>query len=467
MSDTIRSLMDEMVGRSEDARQNINLSLDETRDIFKQIVGMNSDGGASVVNVNSVWRGSLRWSNNRVITSTDTVDHSVSLARFVRGAYSPPAITNKLDNASLRRLVDRVNYRLQFAKENIDAYPLMGPQRYLEPDLFFKSTSELTSDKRSRVGRDLTVPVAGEGLRAAGYLAIEVESRSVFNTENLEAFAEESRGQYSVTIRNPEGTASGWAGVDHNDWNKVRSDELTSIARQKCVDSMNPRALEPGRYTTILEPQAVHDMMKWAIFMLDRNLSESNPGPYHLHADQSKLGVKLLDRRINISSNPIDPDCSYIPFDFKGEPFKKTSWFSNGVLTELAYDRNYAVEKLGLASPQPNPQSYMMSGGTASIDEMIASTRRGLIVTRLSGVRVIDAPSLSMTGVTRDGLWLIENGKITTAVKNFRFNESPLFVFNSVEQLGVPVRVFSPGRPAVVPAIKVSEFNFTSMADAV
>jgi len=115
----------------------------------------------------------------------------------------------------------------------------------------------------------------------------------------------------------------------------------------------------------------------------------------------------------------------------------------------------------------PNSSAFRMSGGTTSVDEMIATTKRGLIVTRFSDISVIDADSLLMTGFTRDGLWLIENGKVTKPVKNFRFTESPMFAFNNVEQLGVPVRAFHPSAPAVVPAVKVRDFSFTSLIEAI
>lgn len=444
------------------------LSHDESRAIFDRIVRLTHGVGDVTVNIDSRWRGNLRWANNDVIGTGDTLDHTVSIVRRIRGAGLSSVTLNQLDDASFQRALDVLEYRLQYMNEDPDAEPLIGPQQYVSPQLDFSSTKDLVAAERSRIGRMLTEPVANAGLLAAGYLAVEAVSRSVFNTNRLEAYAAATYAQYSVTVRNPQGTGSGWAGVDFNDWHRIDAEGITARAKQKCIDSANPRAVEPGRYTAILEPQAVHDLMRFALGLpLLREGAEGVPGPYHLSADQSKLGLRLLDPRVTIWADPMDPDCGFIPFDESGQPYKKTSWFTNGVLTELSYDRRYALTKLAQALPQPNSLAFHMSGGTVTVEEMIASTKRGVLVTRLSGLGMIDGVSLLATGVTRDGLWLIENGKITYPIKNFRFNESPLFVFNQIEQMGVPVRVFSPDAPSVVPPVKVREFNFTGIADAV
>jgi predicted Zn-dependent protease len=149
---------------------------------------------------------------------------------------------------------------------------------------------------------------------------------------------------------------------------------------------------------------------------------------------------------------------------------RRVTWIEQGVLKALPYGRDYAINNLQDETPLPWTCSYKVSGGTTSttsVEEMIATTKRGLLVTRLDQVIPIDPPSILCSGYTRDGLWLIENGKISKAVKNFRFTESPLFVFNNVEQIGVPQRVFRPHFPTTVPAMKVRDFSFTSLSDAV
>jgi predicted Zn-dependent protease len=183
----------------------------------------------------------------------------------------------------------------------------------------------------------------------------------------------------------------------------------------------------------------------------------------------------VVDERITLSHDPTDPALGVIPFTMGGEPYDPVTWIEHGVLKTLADDRKYALETRNDNLGRPNSGAFRMSGGPTSIEEMIATTKRGLLVTRFSNTRVLDINSLLATGLTRDGLWLIENGKISKAVKNFRFVESPLFVLNSIEQLGAPVPVFSPVRnpyipnvtPAIVPPLKARDFSFTSPIDAI
>ena len=212
--------------------------------------------------------------------------------------------------------------------------------------------------------------------------------------------------------------------------------------------------------------------------------AESGGGPWALAMDdalrigdspvwRTKLGLKVIDERITIDHDPADPRLGILP-----EPWMEpVTFFDKGVLTNLFYARDYALASLSRNAPRRGMWGYRMSGGTTSVDEMIASTQRGLLVTRFSDIRELDAGTLLSTGLTRDGLWLVEHGKISKAVKNLRFTESPLFMLNSIEQLGVPVPVFRPVRdayeqqipltPAIVPPLKARDFSFTSTIDAI
>jgi predicted Zn-dependent protease len=200
---------------------------------------------------------------------------------------------------------------------------------------------------------------------------------------------------------------------------------------------------------------------------MDRIMAEQGQGPFAAGGGNSKIGQRVIDPRMTLSADPMDPDLGFVPFDWGGEPYLNTNWIENGVLKELSYPRFYGLQQLYKDWALPNSRAFRLSGGTATVDEMIARTARGLLVTRINNVRLIDLSSMLLSGNTRDGLWLIENGKISKAVKNFHFTESPLFVLNNVEQMGVPHRVFRPGAPAVCPALKVQDFNFTGLMDAV
>jgi len=248
-------------------------------------------------------------------------------------------------------------------------------------------------------------------------------------------------------------------------------------------------AVEPGRYTVILEPQAVSDLMVPLMQSLARLPAERGIGPWADGArvptplqypggpplegvdpggaiGMSKIGKRVLDPRITISADPTDPEIPYVPFDWNSTPMRPVKWIENGVLKELSYPRYYALAELSKPDPLNNNYAFRMSGGTTSTEEMIKTTERGLLITRLVNVRTVDYPSLLQTGTTSDGVWLIERGEITKAVKNFRFRDSPLFAFNNVDVMGPPVRVFQ-SMPTMAPAVRVRDFSLTSLADAV
>ena len=180
--------------------------------------------------------------------------------------------------------------------------------------------------------------------------------------------------------------------------------------------------------------------------------------------------MKVVDERVTISSDPLDPDAYANTFANDGQPIAKTMWIENGVVKNLSYDR-YWAQKQG-QNPVPTVGSVRMSGGNATTEELIASTERGVLVTRFWYLRPVDPRTILYTGLTRDGTFLIERGKITRAIKNFRFNESPIFMLNNLDAMGRPERVSAseaggPGLAIVVPPIKVRDFNFTSLSDAV
>lgn len=441
------------------------LSHDECASLLERILRLTKGGGDTALGIESRWVGNLRWALNRATTSGDTTNHTVRILRSINGARGV-AETNKLDDASLRLAIESAERVATFYPENPDALPLPGAQRYLEPQLWSEATASLDAQARSRGAQTLVEPAREAGLLSAGYIEVSTQARAVLNTNGMNAYYAATRGEYSVTVRNEAGTGSGWAGTDDYDWERIDVDALSARALKKCVDSADARAIEPGRYTVILEPQAVHDLMVMAIYLMDRVQAERSRSVYTLRPGYSKIGQKIFDHRITISTDPMDPECGYIPFDRDGYPYRAVTWVQDGVLKELSYNRHYALTQLGHGIPLPNPFAYRVSGGPTSVEEMIATTQRGLLVTRLNGVTIVDMESLLLSGTTRDGMWLIERGKITRPVKNMRFTDSPMFAFNNVAQVGPVARVYAP-YPAIVPYIKVRDFNFMALADAV
>ena len=226
-------------------------------------------------------------------------------------------------------------------------------------------------------------------------------------------------------------------------------------------------SVEPGRYTVIFEPQAVGDLCQLIGFYADARATDEGRSPFVKQGGGTKIGEKIMDERISVYADPFDPQVLAQPFDNEGLPLGRQEFIQNGVLKTLYYSRFWAQKK-GV-QPTGAPTSFLMSGGTTSIEDMIKSTERGILVTRLWYLREVDPRTILYTGLTRDGTFLIENGKVSKAVKNFRFNDSPLFMLNNLEMVGRPVRLAGTeaGGAVVVPPIKVKDFNFTSLSDAV
>jgi predicted Zn-dependent protease len=277
----------------------------------------------------------------------------------------------------------------------------------------------------------------------------------------------------TTTVRTPDGTGSGWAGGSENDFSKLDPAALGRTAIEKAKKSVNPVAIEPGRYTVVLEPTAVSNIVSLIAGSFAARGADEGRSFMSKPGGGNKIGMKVVDERVTLTSDPFDPTSPGSPFTGEGLPTQPITWIDKGVVKTLAYDR-YWAQKTG---NQPTGGGgfgggLRMSGGDKSIEELIASTERGLLVTRLWYIRPVDPRTILFTGLTRDGTFLIENGKITRAVKNLRWNESPIFVLNNLLEMGRPVRVSasedgSPGATVIMPPIKARDFNFTSLSDAV
>jgi predicted Zn-dependent protease len=292
----------------------------------------------------------------------------------------------------------------------------------------------------------------------------------VANSRGLFAYARSTSCALTTTVRTPDGTGSGWAGGSHFDWSRLDASAFGTRAIEKARLSRSPVAIEPGRYTVILEPTAVGNLVQLIAGALSARSADEGRSFFSRPGGGNKIGLKVVDERVTLLSDPLDPEAPAAPFTAEGLPLSRAVWIENGVVSNLAYDRYWAERQS--RTPSSAGATLRMSGGTASMDEMISSTRRGLLVTRFWYIRSVDARTILYTGLTRDGTFLIENGRITKAVKNLRFNESPIFMLNNIEAMGVPVRVSASeaggaGAAIVVPPLKIRDFTFTSSSDAI
>ena len=458
------------------------LSREECEALGERVLNMATGGGFTLFAIQSEWTGEVRWARNRTSLASDRRSNNIIIRRAIDGASAGVQV-NQLDDDSLRAAV-RAAERLLHDKGTVppDFPNPPASHRYPEAKIWSDATYGQTTDARARAIAPLMDAAEQAELLSAGFVSVTARSTAYVGSDiGPSMYAAQTLAQCSTTVRDRRGTGSGWAGASSYDLARVTPAALGARAQQKCLASRNPVAIEPGRYTLIMEPQAVYDFVKpiptgWPPPY--RPLIEQNgSGPWFDRQDpatgllMTKLGRKVLDERITIEHDPADPELGILPFAIdqtnEVQPFLPVKWVDRGVLNQLNYDRGYALQALNEYDANLLRGSFRMSGGMTSIDEMIRTTKRGLLVTRFWDITVIDDRSLLLSGLTRDGLWLIENGAISHPVKNLRFTESPLFAFNSIDQLGVPEHVFAPGAPAIVPAIKVHDFSFTSLVDAI
>ncbi len=420
-----------------------------------------------IVNVGGGYQADVRFAANQMSTAGGVSNSNMSVTS-VFGKKHATAVSNDLSDESLKRVVEQSEVLTKLSPDDPEWLPGLGPQTYLPVDRYFATTANLSPEDRARAALTALEPARKAGdLQAAGFIVVNAGSNALGNSKGLFAYSQATNANYTLTVRTADGTGSGWAGAVDNDWRKIDFAKVSQTAIEKARLSRNPVAIEPGKYTVILEPQAVGDLVQLVGGSLGARQADEGRSAFTKQGGGNKIGEKIVDPRVTIMSDPQDPQLLAQPFDGQGFPFKRMVWVENGVLKQLAYSRFWA-QKQG-KEPTPGAGSIKMMGGTTSTEEMIRSTPRGILVTRLWYLRQVDPRTILFTGLTRDGTFLIENGKITKAIKNFRFNESPLFMLNNIEAMGPSVRIAGTegGGAIVMPALKVKDFTFTSLSDAV
>jgi len=336
----------------------------------------------------------------------------------------------------------------------------MSPQVYDESITFVEATANIKPEFRAGVAAKSINPASEQEVTAAGFLDDSSGFSAILNSNGLFAYNKSTNVDFTVTMRTNDGTGSGWVSRDFNDVRKFNPEEAAKVAIDKAVMSREARAIEPGKYTVILEPAASADLLRNMSGAF--NARTAGEGRSFMSKDDgTKMGQKIVDERVNVWSDPLHSEVPTSTWNGEGMPLKKMKWIENGVVKNLAYSRYWAKEK-GV-DPVPFPSNFIMEGGDASREELIKSTKRGILVTRLWYIRSVDPQTLLYTGLTRDGTFYIENGEIRYPVKNFRFNESPIIMLNNLEALGEQVRI----NGNLIPYMKVRDFTFTSLSDAI
>ncbi len=445
------------------------LTEQDVKTLTSKILAMvNADDATAAVSSNK--QSHLRFAGNNVLTSGSREGRNANVTVWIGGKRGS-ASTNDLDEASLKAMVDQAERIAKNAPPDREYLPTIGKQEYKPVHSYFEATANLSlSDRAKQIGSILS-ECEKSGVIGAGFHSASSQAGGSATKNGNFDFERSTGVGLSVTARTADGTSSGYFLRSHNDIGKLDTMRIARESIKKALDGRNARAIDPGVYTVILEPQAVADLIGGFGFGFNARTADEGRSPFSAPGGKTKLGMQVFDEKINIYSDPWNADLPGSQSAQGGMPAQKITMVNKGVLETLTYNRFWAKQK-GV-EPTPGPVNTIMesSGPTATLEEMIRSTERGILLSRFWYIRQTDPRTASSTGLTRDGVWWIENGKIAYPLKNFRFNQSTvrLLAPGNVLMVGKPERVGSSegGGGSLLPALKVKEFNFTSQSEAV
>ena len=439
------------------------LKRERAKEIFKKVLKY-STADETEAFITSTSYSLTRFANNCIHQNVAEDGLNLSV-RAVVNQRTARASTNKLDENSIRQVCEAALALARLQPPNPELLPMPGPQMYRAVDRFHSESAELTPQARAETVRAAIERAEKDSLTAAGVYSNGTRVTALFNSRGLEAFHEETSSEFSITML--KDGSSGWAKKTAPSCLELEPEVLADQAVRKALESHGPQDIEPGRYTVILEPAAVLDLMGFLFFDF---------GGLSVHERRScltgRVGEKLFGENINVRDDVFHPLQAGAPFDGEGIPRQRVNLVEKGTVSNLVYARTTArkmkKQPTGHGFSLPNeygeaPMNIVMDGGKKSIDDMVRSTPRGLLVTRLWYIREVDPYQKILTGMTRDGTFWIEDGEVKHGVKNLRFNHSLFDMLKQVEIMGPPQRTAGEESfEMVVPAMKVNEFNFSS-----
>jgi PmbA protein len=432
-----------------------------------------------------------RFANNTIHQNVAEESHALSLrvsidAASAKGGRTARAGTNKIDDESLRRLAQTAEALVRMQQPDPELLPMPTPGEVSEAetdgngivDRFKERTAQLNAQDRAAAVARMVDVAKKNSLTAAGINASSQFGEGLFNSRGVEKWHEQTSAEVSITMIGD--TSSGWQKANAPDAADLNPERMAEVAAQKARTSANPRELKAGKYTVILEPSAVLDVVGFMFWdfsgssLLEQRSFLTN-----------RLGSKLFGDNITVWDDAYHPLQSGAAFDGEGMTRQRLKLIDKGVPHDITYSRADAKKMrlsdmtatAGNARPTghgfmlPNemgeaPLNIVIEGASAgesqTTEQMIANTERGILVTRLWYIREVDPYDKVLTGMTRDGTFLIEGGRMICGIRNLRFNESLLHLLQNVEAMGQAVRATGEESiDMVVPPMKVREFNFT------
>jgi predicted Zn-dependent protease len=442
----------------------MSLSRQRAEEIFGQVLKYSTAEETEVM-VSSSSLALTRFANNTIHQNVAEENTTLSV-RVVAEGRMARASTNKFDEVSIRQICEAALVLARLQPPDPDLLPMPGPQTYRAVNRFFRETADLSPATRAATVASVIKRAEKSRLTAAGVFSCGASAYGLFNSRGLSAFHEETLAEFSVTMLGREG--SGWAKKTSPYWPELEPPGLAERAAQKALNSRKPGEIPPGKHTVVLEPAAVLDLL--GFFVLDFS-------GLAVHEKRScltgRVGERVFGENITLRDDVYHPSQTGAPFDGEGVPRQRVTILEHGVVKNLVYARQTAhimeTQPTGHGFPLPNefgeaPMNIVMDGERTSVEDMVRSTAKGLLVTRFWYIREVDPYQKILTGMTRDGTFWIEDGQVRQAIKNLRFNQSVVEMLRQVEMMGQSQRTAGEESfEMVVPAMKIREFNFSSL----
>jgi len=451
----------------------MSYSREQVKAITDKILGMCKADGVEV-EFQGGERSATRYANSTITANLVEHDQQVEITVYY-GQKSASTTTHQFDDASLKSAIEQVQALAKRKPDNPETMPLVKPpQEYLPVEAALPSAVGFGPAERAQMVKQSVEICEKKGVLGAGYIPKLHWTQATANSEGLFAYYQWADASFVLTCRTPDGTGSGWAGTTNvKDISQIDAAALTEVAANKALKSQKPRAIEPGNYTVILEPRPAARFLSLMLQAFEaRAAEEGRSFMSGKERGQTRLGEKLFGDNVTLRSQIQNPVLRQTPVGPDGLAARDTTWVEKGVVKNLFYQPYWAQKQGKTPTPTAPGMSLVMDGGDATVEQMIKSTKRGLLVSFFWYIRGVDNQTLLNTGMTRDGLFLIENGEIVAPVQNFRWNESPAVGFNNITMLGRQVPMHTgeaydnPGT-ALVPAMKIEDFTMTSISPAV
>lgn len=426
------------------------IGVDEARETLKKALEFVSADHAEA----SVWasaEGSTRFANSAITQNVAKETLGLSV-RAAFGNRVGSASTTDLSEEGLRAVVQRAEELARMAQPDTEYLPPPEPAEYQETGCYCEATAQAGPEERAEGVCSAIELCRKSGVRSAGSFATWSSFFAVANTRGLFAQNRETGARFLVTAMTDD--SSGWAESWSRDVAQVSPADAAQRALEKALAARNPRDSEPGRYTVVLEPAAVAEMLAFVCWSLDAKAAHEGRSAF-----SGKEGQKIAAESVTVLSRPADPRCPGAPVFGDGMPVPDVTWIDRGVLSNLAYSRYWAQKANHAFTGWPT--NLIIEGTSADVEDLVAQVERGILVTRFWYIRHVDPMKLLLTGMTRDGLFWIEGGKVRHALKNMRFNESAINMLAQVRALGKP-QLTGDYVPALVPPLLVDGFNFSS-----